>query len=44
MPRKDEIPTNSDFADLLHEFNAGSVEYVVVGGQAFGFHAQPRYT
>jgi predicted nucleotidyltransferase len=44
MPRKDETPLNSDFADLLHEFNAGGVEYVVVGGQAFGFHAQPRYT
>ncbi|MEA2718502.1 MAG: hypothetical protein QOJ39_366 [Candidatus Eremiobacteraeota bacterium] len=44
MPRKDENLVNSDFADLLHEFNAGGVEYVIVGGQAFGFHAQPRYT
>ncbi|MDB5068942.1 MAG: hypothetical protein JWM87_53 [Candidatus Eremiobacteraeota bacterium] len=44
MPRKGETPLNSDFADLLHEFNAGGVEYLVVGGQAFGFHAQPRYT
>lgn len=44
MSRKDETPLNSDFADLLHEFSAAGVEYVVVGGQAFGFHAQPRYT
>lgn len=44
MPRRDETPLNSDFADLLHEFDAAGVEYVVVGGQAFGFHAQPRYT
>ena len=44
MPRRDETPLNSDFSDLLHEFNAAGVEYVVVGGQAFGFHAQPRYT
>ena len=44
MPRSKGIPPNSDFADLLHEFNAAGVEYVVVGGQAFGFHAQPRYT
>jgi len=44
MPRNEGIPPNSDFADLLHEFNAAGVEYVLVGGQAFGFHAQPRYT
>ncbi len=44
MPRNDGIPLNSDFADLLHEFAAAGVEFVVVGGQAFGFHAQPRYT
>ena len=44
MPPKDETPLNSDFADLLHEFNAAGVEFVIVGGQAFGFHAQPRYT
>jgi hypothetical protein len=44
MPRREETPLNSDFADLLHEFNAAAVEYLVVGGHAFGFHAQPRYT
>lgn len=44
MPPSDATPLNSDFADLLHEFNAEGVEFVVVGGQAFGFHAQPRYT
>lgn len=44
MPRRDEAPINSDFADLLHELNAAGAEYLIVGGQAFGFHAQPRYT
>jgi hypothetical protein len=44
MPPSDETPLNSDFADLLHEFNAAGVEFVIVGGQAFGFHVQPRYT
>ncbi len=44
MPLNNETPLNSDFADLLHEFNAACVEFVIVGGQAFGFHAQPRYT
>ncbi len=44
MPPSDKTPLNSDFADLLHEFNAAGVEFVIVGGQAFGFHAQPRYT
>jgi hypothetical protein len=37
MPRKDETPLNSDFADLLHEIYDGSVEEVVgVGGKAGG--------
>lgn len=44
MPSSNETPLNFDFADLLHEFAAACVEYVIVGGQAFGFHAQPRYT
>lgn len=35
---------NSDFKELLHLFNANRVKYLVVGGVAFIFHAEPRYT
>jgi len=31
----------SDFIDLLNKF---SVDYLVVGGYALGFHGKPRYT
>ena len=33
-----------DFNELLSIFNAQSVEYLVVGGYAVSFHAQPRAT
>ena len=35
---------NSDFEDLLCEFCAAGVRFLVVGGYAFTFHATPRYT
>lgn len=35
---------NSDFRDLLCEFNAAEVRYVVVGAYAVFAHAEPRYT
>ncbi|MEM7223219.1 MAG: nucleotidyltransferase [Pseudomonadota bacterium] len=35
---------NKDFRDLLETFNAHSVRYLIVGGYAVGFHAQPRAT
>src|SRR5579859_2451547 len=35
---------NSDFKELLRIFNANQVRYLVVGGVAFIFHAEPRYT
>ena len=35
---------NSDFRDLLCEFNEADVRYLVVGAYAVFFHAQPRYT
>jgi hypothetical protein len=38
------MPINPDFRDLLSEFNARSVRYLVVGGYAFSFHARPRTT
>ncbi len=33
-----------DFKELLSEFNAHQVKYLVVGGYAVSFHAQPRAT
>ena len=35
---------NSDFKELLSLFNAYNVRYLIVGGVAFIFHAEPRYT
>lgn len=35
---------NRDFNELLSEFNAHEVRYLIVGGYAFAFHARPRYT
>ncbi len=33
-----------DFKDLLSAFNAHGVKYLIVGGYAVSFHAQPRAT
>jgi hypothetical protein len=33
-----------DFNELLSLFNAHSVKYLIVGGYAVSFHAQPRAT
>jgi hypothetical protein len=33
-----------DFKELLSQFNAHKVKYLVVGGYAVSFHAQPRAT
>jgi hypothetical protein len=33
-----------DLKDLLRAFNANAVKYLVIGGHAFGVHAQPRAT
>ena len=33
-----------DFKELLSVFNAHSVKYLIVGGHAVSFHAQPRAT
>jgi hypothetical protein len=35
---------HADFKDLLAVFAAHSVDYLVVGGYAVGFHARPRFT
>ena len=34
----------SDLIDLLAEFDASSVEYLLVGGQAVALHGAPRFT
>ena len=33
-----------DFKELLSTLNAHKVKYLIVGGYAVGFHAQPRAT
>jgi len=33
-----------DLKDILRAFNANSVKYLIVGGHAFGVHAEPRTT
>ena len=35
---------HSDFKELLAIFNAHGVKYLIVGGYAVSFHAQPRAT
>jgi len=35
---------NSDFKELLSLFNANNVEYLIIGGVAYIFYAEPRYT
>ena len=35
---------DNDFKELLSAFNAHGVKYLVVGGYAVSFHAQPRST
>ena len=35
---------HQDFKELLSVFNAGQVRYLIVGGYAVSFHAQPRAT
>jgi hypothetical protein len=32
---------HQDFKELLSAFNAGQVRYLIVGGYAVSFHAQP---
>ena len=33
-----------DLIELLREFDAARVRYLLIGGHALGFHAQPRFT
>lgn len=35
---------NPDFSDLFSALNAAKARYLLVGGYAFSFHAEPRYT
>ena len=35
---------HQDFKELLSAFNAGKVRYLIVGGYAVSYHAQPRAT
>lgn len=38
------MPVNPDFSDLFSALNAVNARYLTVGGYAFAFHAEPRYT
>lgn len=44
MPHEDETQPNSDFSALLAAFNDAGVDYLLIGGRAYSFHDQPRYT
>ena len=35
---------HSDFVELLQLLNEHEVEYLIIGGYAVGFYAEPRYT
>jgi len=35
---------NSDLIELLSSLNEFKVRYLIIGGYAFGVHAEPRYT
>ncbi len=39
-----EVPLNDDFLDLLGEFVAAEVEFLVVGAHAMALHGVPRAT
>jgi len=38
------MPLNRDFRDLFAALNAEGVRYLLVGGYAFAFHVEPRFT
>ena len=38
------MPINPDFRDLFAALNAANARYLLVGGYAVAFHAQPRFT
>lgn len=38
------MPVNPDFRDLFAAFNAAGARYLLVGGYAVAFHAEPRFT
>ncbi|MEA2785876.1 MAG: hypothetical protein QOF71_1980 [Candidatus Eremiobacteraeota bacterium] len=44
MPHDAETRPNSDFSALLAVFNDGGVDYLLIGGRAYSFHDEPRYT
>lgn len=35
---------NPDFSDLFSALNGANARYLVIGGYAFAYHAEPRYT
>jgi hypothetical protein len=43
-PSSDTPSMSRNFIDMLSEFNAAGVEFLVVGAYALAAHARPRYT
>src|SRR5262249_38282777 len=41
---EERVPVNRDFRDLFAALNAAGARYLLVGGYAVAFHAQPRFT
>lgn len=44
MRSKNEIHLNSDWIELLDILEKFRVKYMIIGGHAFGFHVEPRFT
>lgn len=38
------MPVNPDYKDLLKEFNARGVKYLVIGAHALVYYTEPRFT
>ena len=38
------MDTVQDFEDILHMLEKNAVQYLIIGGLAFIYHAKPRYT
>ena len=38
------MPVNRDFRDLFAALNGAAARYLLIGGYAVGFHAEPRFT
>ena len=42
--RSKATPVSHDWIDLLNEFNAAEIRYLIIGGHAVMFYTEPKYT